>query len=143
MNKILIIPFIFFAGLKLQAQEINFFTGTYQEAKAKSLSEGKPLMVYISADWCGYCKYSENVTYKQDTIYEYLNENYICIKLDQKSKEGKQMSREYSLEVLPSYIFFDNNNKYVRHYDGFLCAQKLKVEAEKAKKKKKRLFETN
>jgi thiol:disulfide interchange protein len=137
----LLLMFIFVNLAK--AQNVNFFNGTFQQAKEKSALEIKPLMVYITAVWCGYCKYTENVVFKQDTAYDYFNENYICVKLDEKSKEAKQLKREYMVEVLPAYIFFDSKGKCIRHYDGFLCADKLKTEAIKAKNKKKKIFDLN
>ena len=56
-------------------EEVIFFTGTWKDLFAKSQTENKPVMVYMTATWCGLCEFTEDSVFTIDTAYNYLNEN--------------------------------------------------------------------
>lgn len=138
------IPFLsilfMFLSYFVKGQHVNFYNGSLEQAKQKSIEQSKPLMIYIGATWCGYCKYTENEIFNRDTAYDFLNAQYICFKLDEKAKEAKLLKVEYDIEVLPAYFFYDAAGSYVSHFDGFLNAAQLKAESQKGMKKRKKFF---
>ena len=56
-NLLLILSLL--AQFALSAQDVNFFTGTWEEANAKAKAENKMIMVDAYTYWCGPCKVME------------------------------------------------------------------------------------
>lgn len=120
------------------AQELHFFKGGLNEAKTEASKAGKPLMVYLSAEWCGYCLFTERNVFTSDTIYEYYNENYICLKITEGEPDYKKLKRIYHPEILPAFIFFHSNGAFIDMVDGFQSVAQLKKEGIRVKKGKKK-----
>ncbi|MSQ79402.1 MAG: thioredoxin family protein [Flavobacteriaceae bacterium] len=135
----LLLSFLFLP-LLTQAQEINFYEGDFETASAKAVRENKAVMVFLYSTTCGYCKYSQEVIFKRDTAYTILNAQFICLKIELKSKEGRKLRNENQPEATPCYLFFDSKGKLLLMMDSFLTAKELATQANKALKKKKRGF---
>lgn len=130
---------LIFLAAAASAQEIRFYEGNLKQAQEEASRTGKPLMVYLWADWCGYCLYSEKNVFTSDTAYEYFNENYICLKVKEKTPDFKKLRAIYRPEVLPAYLFFNAEGKFIRMSDGYKCAADLKKEGERAKSGRKKI----
>lgn len=130
--------FLLLAASKSNAQEIHFFDGNMQQAQEEASRTGKPLMVYLRADWCGYCLYTEKVVFTSDTAYTFYNENYICLKIQEKTPDFRKLNSMYHPEVLPAYLFFNSQGKFITMSDGFQCATALKKVGERAQRGKKK-----
>jgi thioredoxin-related protein len=68
---------------KEQIQWMSF--GEMQEAYAKN---PKPILVDMYTDWCGWCKQMDKLTYTNEKVVKYINENYYAVKFDAESKEN-------------------------------------------------------
>jgi len=49
--------------------------------------EKKPLLIDIYTDWCIYCKKMDAKTYKNDSVYSFLKENFYRLKFNAEMKE--------------------------------------------------------
>lgn len=123
-----------------ESTSVNFFTGTYKDLFVKSKNENKPVMVFMTATWCGLCEFTEDSVFTIDTAYNYLNENFICYKLDEKTKEARKIRAEHPLEGYPCYYYFNPDGKLLRQTNTFMFSAALKKDAEKAMKHFKRGF---
>lgn len=121
----LTVPFL------VSSQQVKLYED-FTQAKNESAQSGKPLMVFVKAEWCGYCKYTREVVFKTDTAADYLNEKYICVMIDEKSIEGKKLKREHNISVLPAYLFFKSDGKLIHKREGFITAAKLKDVAQRS-----------
>lgn len=63
-------------------QENGLTWYTFEEGYAKSVSEGKILLIDAYTDWCGWCKVMDRKTYADPAIIAKLNESFICVKLN-------------------------------------------------------------
>ncbi|MDZ4756569.1 MAG: thioredoxin family protein [Bacteroidota bacterium] len=142
--KISIVFFISIIGMSFKtlnsSEEVKFFTGTWKDLFVKAQSENKPVMVYMTATWCGLCEFTEDSVFTIDTAYNYLNENFICYKTDGKSKEARKLRAEYPVEGYPCYFYFNPQGKLLRQTNTFMFSAQLQKDAEKAMKKYKRGF---
>ncbi len=120
MKHILSLCLFALLALNLQAAEgIQFFKGSWAEAKDKAIKEDKVIFVDAYTSWCGPCKrMAKNVFPKKD-VGDYYNNNFICLKLDmEKDKDGPSFAREYSVRSYPTLLFIDGGGEVVHRAIG-------------------------
>ncbi|MEM7571651.1 MAG: thioredoxin family protein [Bacteroidota bacterium] len=58
--------------------------------------EARPLLIFIHADWCAYCKRQESEVFAGPAVVQKLNTDYYCLKLDAEGREALRfMGRSY------------------------------------------------
>jgi thioredoxin-related protein len=82
--------FILFISLFLfptsKAQEsINWIS--IEEVEAKQLNEQRAVLVYMTTDWCGWCRRMERETFSNSTVVDYINKNFYAVKFNAESAE--------------------------------------------------------
>ena len=112
-----------------QDAELTWYS--FEEGYAKSVEEGKILLVDAYTDWCGWCKVMDRKTYADPAIIAKLNESFICVKFnpelgtvynftDKKwgGSELLQFLGNGSVTGFPTTIFWPNpasdNDRYVQ-----------------------------
>lgn len=135
-----------------QASEDNtkgtqFFKGTFAQALAKAKQENKKLMVDCYTLWCGPCHYMATNVFPNDTLGKFMNEHFVCMKLDMEHGEGPERNKTFNVKAYPTFIFFDADGKEMNRFEGMAyqdefqkrCERILKGEApisEETKKEK-------
>jgi len=66
------------------AEKIQWHSWT--EAEALSKTTPKKIIVDVYTSWCGWCKVMDRETFQNDTVVNYLNKNFYCVKLDAEGK---------------------------------------------------------
>lgn len=125
-----------------QASEDNtkgtqFFKGTFAQALAKAKKENKKLMVDCYTLWCGPCRYMATNIFPNDTLGAYMNEHFVCMKLDMEHSEGPERNKTFNVKAYPTFIFFDADGKEMSRFEGMAmqddfqkrCERILKGEA--------------
>ena len=125
-----------------QASEDNtkgtqFFKGTFAQALAKAKKENKKLMVDCYTLWCGPCRYMATNIFPNDTLGAYMNEHFVCMKLDMEHGEGPERNKTFNVNAYPTFIFFDADGKEMSRFEGMAmqddfqkrCERILKGEA--------------
>lgn len=106
------------AKKELAGEGINFFHGTWEEAKAKAASENKPIFVDVYTTWCGPCKMMSRYTFTDDKVAEYYNKNFICVKADAERGEGVTLARKYKVRAYPTLLYTDKEGKILLKTEG-------------------------
>lgn len=115
----------------------QFFKGTFAQALAKAKKENKKLMVDCYTLWCGPCRYMATNIFPNDTLGAYMNEHFVCMKLDMEHGEGPERNKTFQVEAYPAFIFFDADGKEMSRFEGMAmqddfqkrCERILKGEA--------------
>ena len=55
---------------------------SWAEAAELNKKTPKKILVDVYTSWCGWCKVMDKQTFTNDTIADYLNKYYYCVKLD-------------------------------------------------------------
>lgn len=134
MRSFLIFGFILIT-LGLQAQGIQFFEGTWSEALEKANKEEKILFVDAYAQWCGPCKAMAKNVFTKDEVGNFFNENFINLKLDMETKDGKTFDSKYPVSAYPTLLFLDGKGKIVKKVVGGQQVETLLAHARDALKK--------
>lgn len=133
-----------------QASEDNtkgtqFFKGTFAQALAKAKQENKKLMVDCYTLWCGPCHYMATNVFPDDTLGKFMNEHFVCMKLDMEHGEGPERNKTFNVKAYPTFIFFDADGKEMNRFEGMAyqdefqkrCERILKGEAPISEETKK------
>lgn len=107
-----IIVFLLLA-LGLNASEINWIK-SYVEASEIAKAENKPMLVFINRPGCGACQVMKDITFKDETVYPYINEHFISVSLDIDKNDAP---KTLQTEVTPTFHFVK--------YDGIKIRETL------------------
>ncbi|MCC6384131.1 MAG: DUF255 domain-containing protein [Bacteroidia bacterium] len=124
----------------------------FEEAVVKNETEPKKVFIDVYTDWCGWCKRMDATTFKNDTVVNYLNENFHAVKLNAEGKDTirfrDQMfvyrpefkANEIALALLggkmgyPSFVILDENFSMLNVISGYhtpeLLMQELRLLSE-------------
>ncbi|NLO18538.1 MAG: DUF255 domain-containing protein [Ignavibacteria bacterium] len=87
-------------------------------AKETARKSGKAILLQFRMDNCSGCKKMNESSYLDKDIIQFVNENYIPLKLDiVKDREGR---RNYPAIWTPSFYFADYSGKLFYSIDGYL-----------------------
>lgn len=112
------ISLTFFAAFQVLAQGIEFFHGTWKEALEESAKLGKPIFVDAYAKWCGPCKRMAATTFKDESVGEFFNNNFINMKIDMEEGEGLTFRNKYPVGAFPTLFFIDANGEIIHKVVG-------------------------
>jgi len=102
----------------VRAQGIEFFHGTWEEGLAKAKAEDKIIFVDAFAKWCGPCKNMAANTFTNETVGEFFNHNFICMKIDMEEEMGLKFRDSYPVSAFPTLFFIDEDGEVVQKSVG-------------------------
>ncbi len=147
MKHILLISFLFVASL-MTAQKVNWMT--MDEALAAQENEPKKIIMDVYTTWCGPCKLLDKNTFGNQTVAEFINENYYPVKFNaegpseityqdftytnpnyQPSRKGRNATHFFAdalkLRGYPSIVFFEENGTLIQAVPGYKTPQQLEI----------------
>lgn len=120
---------LFLGEVKAQDREVIFEDLYFKEALAKAKEQNKPLFLDAYTSWCGPCKMMLNTVFKENTVADFMNSHFICIKIDMEKGEGPALRNQFNINAFPTYILFDGEgnlqHRMVGASDGVNFMKKL------------------
>ena len=113
---LIVISFISCTGLAEEKGVVNWYS--YQEGIEKIKSGNKAGFLHFYTVWCTYCKKMDEETFSVQTISDYLNENFVPIKVDAEAQE--ELARQYGANQFPSNIFLSTDLEVIAGRPGFI-----------------------
>jgi thiol-disulfide isomerase/thioredoxin len=86
----------------------------YPTALEKARAEGRPLMVMMTATWCGPCRMLENETLADPWIRHFLS-GFVLVK----AYEDREVERAYGLGGYPTLVFTDSGGSAAHKTVGY------------------------
>jgi thioredoxin-related protein len=104
------------------------------------LSEGKKqnkiILMDIYTDWCKWCKKMDSDVYSDKEIVNYLEENFICVKLDgeghsllnynHRNLTETEITKQFGIDSFPTTVFFNANGDHISSIPGYYPADEFK-----------------
>lgn len=112
--------FSFFA----QAQ-ILFIENDFDKALKEAEQTGKTIFVDAYTDWCGPCQWMQNVTFQSESVGQYYNEVFVCVKMNMDTPNGRQFAQQYSVNAYPTLLYIESNDSLVHREVGAKTAPDL------------------
>lgn len=110
---------------QVNGQGIEFFHGTWEEAKEKATQEEKILFVDAFTTWCGPCKRMAKNVFTDPDVGAFFNEKYISLKLDMEKTEGRAFSAEYPVSAYPTLFFINEKGELLKKVVGGKSAEQF------------------
>lgn len=101
-----------------QTKTIIFESGSWEEIKAKAAKESKLIFLDAYASWCRVCKKMEKNVFTNDSVADYFNTHFINAKLEMETREGLDVSKQYHVNVYPTFLFVDGQGKVIHRAFG-------------------------
>ncbi len=114
-----------FSALKVNAQGMKFFEGTWEEVLAKSKSDNKPVFVDAYTKWCGPCKRLQNTVFPTREAGDFYNQNFINFKIDMETQAGIEFGVKYPVSAYPTLFYINQKGEIVHSHVGSADVQRL------------------
>lgn len=108
-----------------QAEGIQFFHGSWDEALEKAKAEQKPIFVDAYASWCGPCKRMAAQVFPQKEVGELFNAKFINVKMDMEKGEGPAFAKKFPVRAYPTLLFITPQEEKFHEHVGGLDAEGL------------------
>ena len=89
----------------------------YKTALKRAETEKKPLLVMMTATWCGPCQLLEKQTLNDAWIRHFLS-SFVVVK----AYEDREVEQKYGLRGYPTLVFIDSSGKSVHTCVGYMPA---------------------
>lgn len=120
-----------FGVLPLRAQtDINWKSLTKAQELAKE--NNKKVMLFVEAEWCGYCKKMYSEVFPQQVVQDSLHKYFYPVKVDIESDKNiefnggslteRELARQFRVSSTPTFIFLNKDGEIIGGQPGFLPA---------------------
>jgi thioredoxin-related protein len=124
-------------GSLIQIQNESFNWLKMEEAQEAAAIDGKHIMVFVEAEWCGICRQMERNVFPDEIIQELIKSNYHPVTIDLDSKEkitfnGREMAerefaRRMNVSATPTILFINPDGEVLAHQIGYNPADRFEA----------------
>ncbi|WP_321296946.1 thioredoxin fold domain-containing protein [Marinifilum fragile] len=141
MRRLIIIIVALLVCGNVFSQGIEFFHGSFEEAKMKAKTENKPLFVDVFTSWCGPCKMLSKKVFPQKLVGDYFNQSFVSFKLqtDKEGSDNQKIADQYHVSAYPTLMWLDGDGELLHLSIGYKEAEELVNEAKIVFDKDKRV----
>lgn len=100
------------------SQGIEFFDGNYKDAFKIAEEQGKLVFVDAYAKWCGPCKRMAATTFKEASVGDFFNAEFINLKIDMEEGQGLEFRKKYPVSAYPTLMFINGKGDIVHKATG-------------------------
>ena len=129
MKKLYSILFFIVGFVLLAGGQVNFIEVTTLEemevAKRKASDQQLMMFVDVYATWCGPCKLMDRDVYTDPVVADYMNANFVSVRMDGETDYGRKYAAEQQLEGYPSMFIFGRDGDRLSKVIGFTPAEEL------------------
>ena len=108
-----------------------------EKAQQAAVTDGKNIMVFVEAEWCGFCRQMENIVFPQAEIQKIIDEKYHPVTIDLDSRElvrfngdemtEREFARTMNVSVTPTFLFINPEGEVLAHQVGYNPADRFEA----------------
>jgi len=95
----------------------------FKKAAKQSVEQKKPMMVMVSAPWCGYCQQMLKTTFQDEKIVGHVNECFVPVYLN--ADKNEKWVKQLQVDGLPTTLIISPEMKVVKRLSGYRNAGQL------------------
>jgi thiol:disulfide interchange protein len=96
---------------------------TFETGMSEAQAKGKPMFLHFYAVWCAYCTRMEKESFQDDTVIDFLNQNYISIRID--IDKHPEITKNYNVFAVPTTYFFSAKGEKMGPVPGYISKERL------------------
>lgn len=127
LTTILLSALFITAGAQVEFREI-LSSGDMDKVWEDALQENKPVFVDIYATWCGPCKWMDANVFATEEAGNYMNVEFINVKMDGESDFGRVFAMQSGLSAYPSFFLFNSGQELMNMMVGAKPWEELRPE---------------
>jgi thioredoxin-related protein len=104
---------------------IQFETNGWEQALAEAKKQHKLIFVDAYTSWCGPCKLLKETTFKEQSVGEFFNKNFINIAIDMEKGIGVELAKKYQVDAYPTLLITDADGNIITYTKGYIKAEQL------------------
>lgn len=141
-NNILLFNILFLCTIIAHAQNVSirFEKTKWAQVMQKAKKENKIIFLDCYTSWCGPCKWMEKNIYTNDTVADFYNSNFICMKIDMEKDEGFDLAKTYSITNYPTMLYLSSTGEELHRICGSRVAEDFIKIGQNALNPEKQLF---
>lgn len=107
----------------------------WNEGLAAAAGSGKPVIVDVYTDWCGWCKRMDRDTYSRADVSDYVNRHFVMVRLNAESParlnyagrvyNGRTLAGGFQVTGYPTLILLRPNGDFMVNVPGYLPPDKF------------------
>ena len=127
MNKTIAFVFLILVSITGFSQDDTdtFFHQDWNAALSKAKENNKILLVDCYTDWCGWCKVMDKNTFRDSTIKEFLDKNFVVLKMNAEKDFGIDLAMKYRVLMFPSILFYNPDGSLIKKSLGYQDSEKF------------------
>jgi thiol-disulfide isomerase/thioredoxin len=111
MLRINFVFFFIFISILSYSQGINFFEGSFNDAKELAIKQNKIIFIDCYTSWCGPCKWMAKNVFPDKNVGAFYNQNFINYKMDMEKGVGKDVKKVYKISGYPTLLFINGEGE--------------------------------
>ncbi len=96
---------------------------SYKEATEESIRDGKPILVRVTAVWCGPCRQMKQLTFADSRVVDIVQAGFVPLMID--ADENPEMVTKFHVEAFPTTIVIAPDQTELKRMAGFQSANDL------------------
>ena len=107
----------------------------WNDGLSAAASSGRPVIVDVYTDWCGWCKRMDRDVYARSDVGAYLNSHFVMVRLNAESNErlsyhgqaqtGRTLAGGFQVTGFPTTVFLRSNGDHMVNVPGYLPSEKF------------------
>jgi thioredoxin-related protein len=118
LNFVIALFFVLLSAGNARSQGIEFFEGSFEEAKELAIQQGKMIFIDAYAVWCGPCKRMSNVVFPNEEVGELYNKFFINMKIDMEKPPGKEFAKTHPVSAYPTLFYLKPDGSLIERVTG-------------------------
>jgi thioredoxin-related protein len=121
LSMLLIFLFLYLTPTMAETKEIQW--QSYDNGIKMIKEQNKKGFLHFYTDWCTYCKIMNQQTFVDSQIIDYLNDNFIAIRVN--ADKQKDVARKFGVSRFPSNWFISEAGTSLSNQPGFIPPEML------------------
>jgi len=101
-----------------------------RRAAESSKETSRPVMLYVTADYCGYCRKLEKETWADSTVAKLVNERFIPLKVD--GTREQRLVKTLEIDGFPAVIILSPEGEVLGRVDGYVGSKDMLARLKKS-----------
>ncbi len=94
-----------------QKKGIGFEKPNWKQVLLTAQKEKKIIFLDCYTSWCGPCHWMEENVYTNDTVANFYNSNFICVKINMEKEDGFELAKKFKINSYPTFLYLTDKEE--------------------------------